>query len=82
MNLAAHTANGHSCKLQALFGVPLQFYGRISIPATALYTFYLTSDDGSRLLIDGQLVCDNAGLHPPLQVVSNHSLTAGWHSIK
>lgn len=43
------------------YGVVLEGY--LEIPATNVYRFTLTSDDGSRLLINNQLVVDNDGLH-------------------
>lgn len=39
------------------------FEGYLDIPATDVYRFTLTSDDGSRLYINNQLVIDNDGLH-------------------
>lgn len=43
----------------------LQFDGWLRIPSDGLYTFHLTSDDGSVLRLGGQVVVDNDGLHPP-----------------
>src|SRR5690606_39296819 len=40
-----------------------QVTGNVHVPATGAYTFRLTSDDGSRLLIDDQVVIDHDGLH-------------------
>ena len=39
--------------------------GYLLIPEDANYTFRLTSDDGSRLFIDGDLLINNDGLHGP-----------------
>jgi len=41
----------------------LLFDGFIRIPSDGEYTFYLGSDDGSRLWLDGNLAIDNDGLH-------------------
>ncbi len=41
----------------------LHFTGVIVVPISGEITFYLRSDDGSQLFIDGQLVVDNDGLH-------------------
>ena len=41
----------------------LQFSGFFNAPADGIYGFYTTSDDGSRLYIDGQRVVDNDGVH-------------------
>lgn len=45
----------------------LQFSGSLLVPATEKYTFYLSSDEGSRLWLDGELVINHDGLasaHP------------------
>jgi hypothetical protein len=41
----------------------LQFDGFLRIPADGEYTFYLGSDDGSKMWLGDQLVADNDGLH-------------------
>lgn len=45
------------------------------------YTFFLTSDDGAKLWIDGKLVVDNDGTHPPQEKSGKTKLTAGPHEI-
>jgi hypothetical protein len=47
-----------------------------------VYVFELTSDDGSRLLVDGALVVDNDGLHGPEEKTGDVALAAGWHAIR
>lgn len=59
-----------------------QYRGFVQIASPELYRFLLTSDDGSRLWIDGQLVVDNDGLHGPKQVTGSIALAAGLHSIE
>lgn len=44
------------------FGVV--FTGRLEAAKKGSYRFYLASDDGSRLLIDGKPVIENDGIHP------------------
>ncbi|MDB6139031.1 MAG: hypothetical protein JWO94_2103, partial [Verrucomicrobiaceae bacterium] len=44
------------------FGVV--FTGRITAPKDGSYTFYLSSDDGSRISIDGKQVVEYDGIHP------------------
>jgi hypothetical protein len=39
------------------------YEGYLTVPATAKYKFYLSSDDGSKLYINNQLLIDNDGLH-------------------
>lgn len=43
------------------FGI--DYYGFIEIEEDGLYTFYLTSDDGSNLYIDNKIVVNNDGAH-------------------
>ncbi|BCJ48795.1 hypothetical protein Asp14428_02700 [Actinoplanes sp. NBRC 14428] len=55
--------------------------GNITVPADGAYTFRLTSDDGSRLSIDGNRVVDNDGLHGVESKDGTADLTAGTHSV-
>ncbi|GAB7039239.1 MULTISPECIES: family 16 glycoside hydrolase [Catenuloplanes] len=55
--------------------------GNINITAAGTYGFRLTSDDGSRLLIDGTTVINNDGAHGPTPVEGTVALTAGYHSL-
>jgi len=41
----------------------VNFSGFIDVPADGQYTFYTSSDDGSKLYIDNQLVVNNDGEH-------------------
>ncbi|MFF2851490.1 family 16 glycoside hydrolase [Streptomyces sp. NPDC058001] len=56
--------------------------GNITVPEDGAYTFRLTSDDGSRLLIDGQLVIDHDGLHGADPKDGTVTLTAGAHALR
>lgn len=58
------------------------FDGYISAPAAGLYEFALKSDDGSRLLVDGQEIVGNDGLHAPAQATGVAALAAGLHKIR
>jgi hypothetical protein len=60
----------------------LRFRGFIDIPRTGVYGFYLTSDDGSRLLIDGQFVDDNDGIHGARERVGHVALEEGLHALE
>jgi hypothetical protein len=60
----------------------LRFEGYIDVPQTGVYGFYLTSDDGSRLLIDGQVVADNDGIHGARERSGFVALEAGTHSLE
>ncbi len=59
----------------------LHFAGYISVPKDGIYTFYLASDDGSCLYIDGKLAIDNNGLHSAQQKTTSIGLKAGLHSL-
>ncbi|NML19426.1 hypothetical protein HHL16_01010 [Pseudoflavitalea sp. G-6-1-2] len=58
------------------------FDGYIRIPVDGIYTFYLTSDDGSRMFIDGKPLVDNNGLHGEIEKGNDIPLGKGFHSIK
>jgi hypothetical protein len=59
-----------------------RFVGAIDIPTDGQWTFATTSDDGSRLLVDGTVVVDNDGLHGPVTVAGGIVLTAGLHAFE
>ncbi len=58
------------------------FEANLSVPADGSYTFYTTSDDGSRLSIDGATIVSNDGRHAPRQQQGTMALSAGDHIIK
>ena len=60
----------------------IRWTGTIEIPAEGEYTFYLESDDGSRMFIDGKQVVDNGGAHAMEEVAGSIKLTAGSHALK
>ena len=53
----------------------------IDVPQDGTYAFRLTSDDGSRLAVDGQEVIDHDGLHGATSRDGSVELTAGYHSL-
>jgi predicted esterase len=57
------------------------FTGFITVPADGMYTFYTTSDDGSKLLIDNIEIVDNDGLHASRERSGSVGLEAGKHAI-
>jgi alpha-L-fucosidase len=67
-------------KRKEYFG--LIFEGYISIPAEGVYSFYLASDDGSRLWIGDELIVDNDGLHGVEEKSGSIALAEGFHPIK
>ncbi|MFI7275004.1 ricin-type beta-trefoil lectin domain protein [Streptomyces sp. NPDC049879] len=58
-----------------------QVIGNINISQAGTYTFRLISDDGSRLLIDGQEVIDHDGLHSATPKDGSVALTSGYHAL-
>jgi len=58
-----------------------RFKAVIDIPEDDEYTFYLSSDDGSKLYIDGKLVVNNDGIHYRTQKSGRIRLTTGRHPI-
>jgi len=60
----------------------VEITGYIIIPAPGAYTFSLTSDDGSRLYIEGTEVIDHSGLHGNTEREGTISLTAGKHKFR
>ncbi len=60
----------------------IRWTGVIRIAKDAQYKFFLASDDGSRLFIDGKQVVDNGGLHATEEKDGQVDLKAGDHEIK
>jgi len=61
--------------------IGFQFTGFVTIPADGNYTFYASSDDGSRLYLDDRLVVDNDGTHGTTEKRGAIQLKAGDHPI-
>ncbi len=59
----------------------LRYTGYVEIPADGLYTFYTSSDDGSRLYMDGAAVVNNDGNHNVEERSGQVQLSAGMHAI-
>ncbi|MGN6532526.1 MAG: PA14 domain-containing protein, partial [Ginsengibacter sp.] len=59
----------------------MNFTGYINVPTDGQYTFYLSSDDGSVLYIDGVQVVNNDGVHALIQQSNSIGLQAGFHTI-
>jgi outer membrane protein OmpA-like peptidoglycan-associated protein len=60
----------------------IDYRGAFAVPAAGTYRFRLTSDDGSRLLIDGRQVIDNDGIHGPQEMEDSAQLSEGVHAIE
>jgi len=59
-----------------------EFRGFIDVPAAGVYHFYVRSDDGSRLWLDGALVVDNDGLHSSRELSNVVALEKGLHPLR
>ncbi len=66
-------------KIRTGFG--FSFTGFINVPVDGFYTFYTTSDDGSKLFIDNVLTVSNDGVHGITEKSGVIGLMAGKHAI-
>ncbi len=57
------------------------FKGHIFIPETGVYTFFLNSNDGSNMTINGRLVMVNDGFHRAQERIGKVELEKGIHTI-
>ena len=62
------------------FGV--EYTGYIKIPATGIYSFYLTSDDGSKLYVGDSLIVDNDYPHGATEKEGVVALGQGAHPVR
>ena len=62
------------------FGLVLS--SNIEISKPGLYTFYITSNDGSKLYVDDKLIIENGGLHGAIEKQANMQLSKGKHHVK
>ncbi|MEJ2239233.1 MAG: FN3 associated domain-containing protein, partial [Gemmatimonadales bacterium] len=60
----------------------LRFRGFIEVMEDGVYGFHLTSDDGSRLYVAGDLIVDNDGIHGARERSGYVALAAGLHPIE
>ena len=59
-----------------------RYAGFLKVPKRGVYQFALTSDDGSRLLVDNNVVVDNDGLHSAREKTGLAALAPGLHAIQ
>ncbi|MGE3809155.1 MAG: c-type cytochrome [Gemmataceae bacterium] len=67
-------------KLNSNFAI--RYQGLIDIPETGRYKFWTRSDDGTLLKIDGKLIVNNDGMHPPQEKGGDVTLRQGRHAIE
>lgn len=58
-----------------------RYTGYVDVPTDGVYTFYTSSDDGSKLYIGSTLIVNNDGYHPVLEKSGIIALKAGKHAI-
>lgn len=62
--------------------VGVRFVGTFDAEQSGTYRFFLQSDDGSRLYLDGQLVVDNDGQHGSQERSGKIELSRGRHVLR
>ena len=62
------------------FGI--EYKGSFTVRKAGHYTFTISSDDGSKLFIDGKLIIDNDGLHSQSAKSGEIDLDRSTHTIK
>jgi hypothetical protein len=60
----------------------VRYSGKFTARANGEYDFRVVSDDGAKVWIDGALVIDNDGTHPPSEKRGRTRLNGGEHSIR
>jgi hypothetical protein len=60
----------------------VRFRGSFSVPQTDVYRFLLESYDGSRLMIDGEEIINNDGMHYEIKKENYVALEKGLHSFE
>ncbi len=63
-------------------GFAIRFRASLDISEEGNYRFWTSSDDGSRLLIDGNVVVDNDGIHPNQVRNGRVQLSRGSHDLE
>ncbi len=59
----------------------IQFTSYLQIRKAGEYRFWLGSDDGSKLIIDDQVIVDNDAVHPFATNQGRTTLTTGFHKV-
>ena len=59
----------------------LRFEGFFKVDRDGTYRFWLNSDDGSTLFVDGKKVVNNDGVHPPKTATGTIKLKKGVHKV-
>ena len=54
----------------------------LNVPEDGIWSFFLASDDGSRLYVGDELLIDNDGLHGTVERVGEIGLKAGYQPLR
>lgn len=73
VNLRALTRSEHAALL---------WEGYLDVPSDGAYQFQLSSDDGSRLIIDDRLIVNNDHRHEKQTLSGTVGLAQGWHRVR
>jgi hypothetical protein len=79
---ATHELTTDGLKLPRGDSVAVAFDGYLNIATAGTYSFFLASDDGSKLYIDGKTVVDNDGDHGVVMANGSIDLNPGKHAIR
>lgn len=60
----------------------VRYAATFEVAQAGTYVFYLASDDGSRLFIDGREIIANDGLHAIVELSGSTALTSGTHTLE
>jgi hypothetical protein len=60
----------------------IRWKGTVKASKAGVHVFKVKSDDGARVFIDGQLVLNNDGAHPPTEATGQTLLNAGDHDLE
>jgi hypothetical protein len=60
----------------------IDYSGQFWLESAGVYRFAVTSGSGTKLYIDGELIVDNDGLHPPQAKMTGVMLKRGIHQIR
>ena len=58
------------------------FEGFVKVEADGIYSFFLETDDGSKLILDGVAVVENDGVHGMAEKKGEIALVKGFHQIR
>jgi len=81
-NVAFNFGSGEPAPELPVNNFSIRWTGTLNAPTAGDYVLSTTSDDGSRLFIDGKLVVDNWGTHLARTVTATVPLSAGPHDVR